>query len=198
MTCWRSLSWINSKYFVLSFPSFDVKRYWFVFQVIFLSTLLLFIFSLIVPQKTGVKHVSAPKNSKLDLPFDANWYDTHHHCSGIVFATPDFSDVYVSHVSSPLSSSFLTSLKDTWTSLSDLNRIVKDYDFVFSNAIGGRKRHMFSSSPGRPLSIDDFFQLDNNLVVIETTLHNWNNELYEKYCSPASVFTWIRVQVANR
>jgi len=134
--------------------------------------------------KTGKNRYHASKNSTLNLPFSDQWYDVHHHCSGLIFATPGFTDVFVSH--------------DSWSGLYDMNRIAKDYDFKFSDRIGGPKRMLFSSAPGRPYSMDDFWQIDNNLVVIETTIHNWNNELYEKYCRPSQIFTWIRVQVANR
>ncbi|KAL7714933.1 Phospholipase B-like [Entamoeba marina] len=58
------------------------------------------------------------------------------------------------------------------------------------------KRTLFSSYPGITHSLDDFWLLDNGLVVIETTMHCWNQDQFEK-CSPESVLTWIRVQIAN-
>jgi len=127
------------------------------------------------------RRYTAPKSSKLNLPFSDQWYDTHHHCTGLIFATPGFTDAFVSH--------------DSWSGFFDMNRITKDYDFDFST---GAKRMIFSSAPGRSYSMDDFWQIDNNLVVIETTLHNWDNDLYLEYCKPSQIFTWIRVQVANR
>jgi hypothetical protein len=46
-------------------------------------------------------------------------------------------------------------------------------------------------------SKDDFFLMDSNLVVIETSLTIFNKSLYEQL-SPYSVPVWVRCQVANR
>ena len=134
--------------------------------------------------KEGGKPRYHNATSKLALPFDDSWYDVHHHCSGLIYAPVGFTDVFVSH--------------DSWSGFFDMNRIAKDYEFEFSDDIGGRKRLIFSSAPGRTYSMDDFWQNENNLVVIETTIHNWDNSLYLEYCKPTQIFTWIRVQVANR
>ena len=46
-------------------------------------------------------------------------------------------------------------------------------------------------------SMDDFWVMNSGLVVIETTLHTWNTSLYDTYCKPESVLSWIRVNAAN-
>ena len=55
----------------------------------------------------------------------------------------------------------------------------------------------FSSYPGIILSIDDFYQTNANLAIIETTIGNSNAELW-KYVTPELNLYWLRVLAANR
>jgi len=45
--------------------------------------------------------------------------------------------------------------------------------------------------------MDDFWIMNSGLVVIETTVHTWNTTLYDLYCKPESVLSWIRVSAVN-
>lgn len=111
------------------------------------------------------------------------WHDTHHHCTAMIRLKDDLSDVFIA--------------QDAWTNLNQMNRILKDYELdIADNAIAA-KRWTFSSNPGITLSIDDLWLMDTKLVVFETTVHTWNETLYELYCTPKSVLNWIRVQNAN-
>lgn len=121
------------------------------------------------------RHLVAPSDQ---------WYDTHHHCSGLIFMPSNFADVWFA--------------QDTWSALNTLNRILKEYDFKFSDPTSASSRWTFTSHPGLGYSMDDYWQLDSKLLVLETTLHTWNTTLYELYCTPQTVLCWLRVQIANR
>lgn len=111
------------------------------------------------------------------------WRDLHHHCTGLIFLEEDNADVYVAH--------------DTWSAYNTMNRILKDYEVLSESTTAAATRWTFSSNAGQLLSMDDFWVLNSGLVVIETTLHTWNTSLYDEYCRPESVLSWIRVNAAN-
>ncbi|EDS88606.1 hypothetical protein EHI_052510, partial [Entamoeba histolytica HM-1:IMSS] len=114
--------------------------------------------------------------------FPDKWYELHSHCTGLIKLLPDYSDLFVA--------------QDTWSSPTTMNRIMKDYHMKYFDKAIGEKSIKFSSYPGVTHSLDDFWLLSNGLSVIETTMHCWNQDQFEK-CTPESVLTWIRVQVAN-
>jgi len=95
---------------------------------------------------------------------------------------PDYQDVYVSH--------------DSWSAYNTMNRMLKDYEII-SRKQTAATRWTFSSNAGLLLSMDDFWIMNSGLVVIETTLHTWNTTLYDLYCTPESVLSWIRVSAVN-
>lgn len=79
-------------------------------------------------------------------------------------------------------------------------RIYKVYNFKFLNNNDLRAVHMtFSSYPGTISSTDDFYVIDGNLVVTETTLEILNESTYslvareDKY-----VPDYMRIIVNNR
>lgn len=121
------------------------------------------------------KHIKAPSDQ---------WYDTHHHCSGMVFLPSDSSDIYFA--------------QDSWSAINTMNRVLKEYDFQLTEPSTASTKWTFSSHPGLGYSMDDFWELDSDLLVLETTLHNWNTTLYELYCTPRTILCWLRVQIANR
>jgi hypothetical protein len=45
---------------------------------------------------------------------------------------------------------------------------------------------------------DDFYIINSGLVVIETTIENFNPTLYADYLSPSTLMEWLRNIVANR
>ncbi len=55
----------------------------------------------------------------------------------------------------------------------------------------------FSSYPGILTSIDDFYVINTQLVVLETTIGNSNVDLW-KYVTPETNLYWIRNMIANR
>lgn len=113
---------------------------------------------------------------------DYAWHDTHHHCTGLVQMSLARDDVWFA--------------QDSWTGYDTLNRMLKDYEVRTTDAAAAH-RWTFSSNAGVMLSLDDFWLLDSGLAVLETTLHTWNETLYDLFCTPKSVLSWIRVQVAN-
>ena len=76
-------------------------------------------------------------------------------------------------------------------------RIFKEYRFVTKNGYEKSKTTAFPSYPGLLFSSDDFYYLDSNLLVMETTNPIYNNSLYEKI-KPECLLTWVREILANR
>jgi len=111
------------------------------------------------------------------------WRDIHHHCTGLIFMEKNYQDVYVSH--------------DSWSAYNTMNRMLKDYEIISNSKSAVASRWTFSSNAGLLLSMDDFWIMNSGLVVIETTLHTWNTTLYDLYCKPESVLSWIRVSAVN-
>lgn len=97
------------------------------------------------------------------------------HCSGLVRLLPDYSDIYFSH--------------DAWSDFRELHGQLKEYDLPIRKF----KAHKITMSTrvGKLSSYDDFYINDQGLFVLETTLGNFNEELYE-HNTPAAPFTWIR------
>jgi len=101
-------------------------------------------------------------------------------CSFLLKMTED--DLYVSHT--------------TWSGYFDLIRTYKVYNFNLNNPLVNTKRLSLSSQPGSVASIDDWYIVDNNRVVTETTIGNENDDVYS-YIHFDSLPYWIRVTVAN-
>lgn len=120
--------------------------------------------------------------SKVSNPFMAG------SCSALIKLLPNNSDLLTSHV--------------TWTVYESMLRILKHYKFNYHlNAIGptvipGREMS-FSSYPGILTSIDDFYVINTELVVLETTIGNSNADLW-KYVTPETLLYWMRNMIANR
>jgi hypothetical protein len=104
------------------------------------------------------------------------------HCSVLVKVADDFSNLFAGHT--------------TWEGYYEMVRVFKTYVLPLSVQHSALV-HMFSSYPGSLSSTDDFYQLDNGLIVMETTNGIMNNSLY-KAVVPKSVLSWIRAIVANK
>jgi hypothetical protein len=76
-------------------------------------------------------------------------------------------------------------------------RIFKSYHTNLHNPLVHSKSISFSSRPGDLESKDDFYILSSNLVVIESSLNNYNPALFSNIKSDA-LPVWIRVNLANR
>jgi len=91
------------------------------------------------------------------------------HCSALIKMIED-RDIYFSHV--------------TWNRLESMLRIIKRYDFPYKlTAEKGSKlvravSISFSSYPGMIYSMDDYYVLSSGLAVMETTIINYNSELW--------------------
>ena len=90
----------------------------------------------------------------------------------------------------------------TWDSYSEMHRIFKIYEFSFTINGSFKKdsKIMFSSYPGTLTSTDDFYVLNNKIVVLETTLEMIDQTVYDKDLpDPANyVPNYIRISVSNR
>ncbi|XP_054852634.1 putative phospholipase B-like 2 [Eublepharis macularius] len=110
-------------------------------------------------------------------------------CSALIKLLPGNQDLLVSH--------------DTWNNYQSMLRIIKKYTLPFrtsaqSDTVIPGYTQAFSSYPGAIFSGDDFYILSSNLVALETTIGNSNNDLW-KYIQPSgSVLEWLRNIVANR
>ncbi len=114
------------------------------------------------------------------------------HCSALIKLLPDSSgsikDVAVGHT--------------TWDSYSEMHRIFKMYKFSFTMYDGVKKDSTisFSSYPGTLTSTDDFYLLNKQIVVLETTLEMLDRSLYGRKIPDANehVPNYIRILVSNR
>ncbi|GAX76035.1 hypothetical protein CEUSTIGMA_g3478.t1 [Chlamydomonas eustigma] len=104
------------------------------------------------------------------------------HCSAIIKVTADFSDILMGH--------------NTWWSFSSLLRIYKHYSFALSDPVIKSKSLSFSSYPGLMSSMDDWYILDTQMVVTETSNDIYDISLYNLATSQAAL-SWHRVRVAN-
>ena len=105
----------------------------------------------------------------------------HGHCSALVQMAPDMKDLWVAHA--------------TWDEYRGMLRIIKYFDMPLPGV--AVQRLAFTADPGGLYSADDFYVLDSKLVVMETTIDNYNKSLWSKI-KPESVMTWARAMVANR
>lgn len=109
-------------------------------------------------------------------------------CSALVKLLPDNTDLLVAHT--------------TWSAYNEMLRVIKKYNLAYNQSpkskdkIPGREI-AFTSYPGVLHSVDDFYITSHGMVVMETTIGNFNQDLW-KFSTPDSLLTWIRVLVANR
>jgi hypothetical protein len=103
-------------------------------------------------------------------------------CSAIVKVLPDGSDLFVAH--------------NTWGSYQMMLRIMKKYNLNYKNIPANSIT--LSSYPGVIYSIDDYYLLSSGLVVLETSIGNYNPDLWKFVVADKIVFEFIRNTVANR
>nr|XP_027205368.1 putative phospholipase B-like 2 [Dermatophagoides pteronyssinus] len=104
------------------------------------------------------------------------------HCSALIKILPNRKDIYVSHV--------------TFANLKSMLRIMKRYNLNYRTS--NSKTLVMSSYPGTLFSIDDYYILSEHMIVQETTIHNYNLELYKKISINEMIFEFLRTMVANR
>ena len=104
-------------------------------------------------------------------------------CSALIKLAEDFSDIWIGH--------------NTWDQYNNLLKIFKEYRFVSNNKNIKSKLNAFPSYPAIICSTDDFYYLDSNLIVMETTNNVFNKTLFENI-NPQTLLTWVRTIIANR
>ena len=103
------------------------------------------------------------------------------HCSGLVYYSDD--TVYIGQTA--------------WFFYGGMTRVFKGYTLNLNDVSNAAETLTFSSYPGFSYSFDDWTVTSQGLVIIETTANVLNTSLYDN-CTPRSVLTWIRSQVASR
>jgi len=103
-----------------------------------------------------------------------------------------------------LSCSFLLKMTDeglyashtTWGGFMQLIRIYRILNLNLNNPIVNTKRMSLASQPGTLSSLDDYYVVDNNRVVTETTIGNANDQMYASIHFDSLPY-WLRITVAN-
>ncbi|XP_005096538.2 phospholipase B-like 1 [Aplysia californica] len=112
----------------------------------------------------------------------ANFFYTNGHCSALIKILPGYENIFMSHSS--------------WFAYQATNRIYKHYNFNVDDPSTAAKRVSFSSYGGYLESLDDFYQMDSGLVMLQTTNNIFNKTLH-KYVTPQALLAWQRVRIAN-
>jgi len=94
-----------------------------------------------------------------------------------------------------LNDSLITS-HTTWDTYTGLMRTYKVLEFNLKNDLVTTERMSFSSMPGQLTSQDDFYIMDDNKFVTETTLISYNQSVFS-WIHPSTLPYWIRITVAN-
>lgn len=105
------------------------------------------------------------------------------HCSGLIKLVPGFSDLFFGHC--------------TWDTYCQMFKIIKEYRFTTKKANEKSKLTVFTSYPGVISSGDDFYYLDSNLLVMETSFVCPNKEIF-RYVNPKTLLTCFRTVLSNR
>jgi hypothetical protein len=125
-------------------------------------------------------YIFPPKKENADLIIDDQFL-TYSSCSALIKVLSNrdgsISDILAGHA--------------TWSKFGSMLRIYKHYIFEFG------LRMSFSSRPGFVSSKDDFYVINNNFVVMETTNDIFNQTLFDEFITPKSLPTWIRSLIAN-
>ncbi|XP_077979884.1 phospholipase B-like 1 [Glandiceps talaboti] len=116
-----------------------------------------------------------------DIEFQ-NYFTKNGLCSALIKVLGAYENIYMSHSS--------------WFEYSATSRIYKHYNFNLPSVDTASKLTSFSSYPGFLESLDDYYLMDNGLVMIQTSNNVFNSSLYETVV-PQSVLAWLRVRAAN-
>ena len=124
-----------------------------------------------------------PEFYKMTIEELSDYFFLNNHCTAIFKTTPNLNDIFFGH--------------DSWYYYNMMTRIFKEYNLNFNSPSVKTHNVMFSSYPGSLVSNDDFYYTSKGLVIIETTIENYNTSSY-KYITEDSLLCWQRVQIANR
>lgn len=101
------------------------------------------------------------------LEADHDWENRlakHGHCSALVKVAAETKDLFVGHT--------------TWNDYSKMTRLYKYYKFPLAGSGATVKMMGFSSYPGCVSSTDSFYEMDNGLTVLDTSLEILNPQVY--------------------
>ncbi|CAD5123792.1 DgyrCDS12103 [Dimorphilus gyrociliatus] len=133
-----------------------------------------------------ISHAVAPKTridiNKMKYEEFMEYVNGRGMCSALIKLLPGFENIFMSHSS--------------WFTYSNSYRIYKHYDFNLSGKNVASKSLSFSSYPGYLESLDDFYIMQNGLVMLQTTNMVFNTTIYDKV-SEKSLLAWHRVRLAN-
>ena len=89
--------------------------------------------------------------------------------------------------------------QSTWSALHTMYKMHKIYDIPLRGPSGVIPGHLqsFSTYPARISSGDDYYTVGEWMVVQETTIGNYNDDLL-KYVNGKAVMQWARNLIANR
>ena len=104
-------------------------------------------------------------------------------CSAFVKLSKDSSDIWFGH--------------NTWTYYIFMIRIFKEYRFVSNKGHEKSTTSVFSSYPASLSSMDEFYYLNSNLLVMGTSISILKADLYDLF-TYKSILIWARQTVANR
>ena len=125
-----------------------------------------------------------PDYSKMETEEIINYVNERMHCSALIKAASDLSDVWFGH--------------NTWTGYNKLIHMFKEYRYYPSKKFPVKaKVILVSGYPGSINSNDDFYITDANLYVAETTNNVFNTTLFDDL-TPESLVCWIRTMIALR
>ena len=124
-----------------------------------------------------------PEFYKMTVEEFSKYFFLNNHCTAIFKTTPNLNDVFFGH--------------NSWYYYNMMTRIFKEYNLNFNSPSVKTHNVMFTSYPGSLVSNDDFYYTSKGLIIIETTIENYNTSSY-KYITEDSLLCWQRVQIANR
>lgn len=116
---------------------------------------------------------------------DKDWerrISKHGHCTGFVRVGPEQNDLLVGHT--------------TWSDYSTMTRMFKYYHFSLPGSEATANVIGFSSYPGCISSTDDWYQMDNGLVVMDTSLEVIDGAVYDRVDDKVPPF--MHVMAVNR
>jgi len=109
------------------------------------------------------------------------------HCSALVRASDDGSDVFMGHT--------------TWDDYSRMTRIFKYYKFPLKGADTMATHIGFSSYPGLVSSTDDFYIMDSGLGAMQTTIEVLDSGMWNRiadFPDTPHIPTFVHIMATNR
>ncbi|XP_060067445.1 phospholipase B-like 1 [Ylistrum balloti] len=125
---------------------------------------------------------SIPNWKKMSKEEAKLYVQRHGFCSALIKVSGAYENVFMSHSS--------------WFMYQFTMRIFKHWNINVQDSGTSARQMSFSSYPGFLESLDDFYLLGSNMVLLQTTNNVFNSSLY-KFVQPQSLLAWHRVRVAS-